>query len=439
MKTAHATATRTARAIARAFAPAVLTLALILGGCTGEPAPVTPGGVTVVFRHGRIAGDPAAFEAVLHDFEMSHPGIRVREETLPASSDEQHQLLVLALEGGAADFDVLSMDVIWVPEFARAGWIRDLTHLMPPERRAEFFRGPIEAVTFGGRVWAVPWYIDAGVLYYRRDLLEEHGLEPPATWDDLVAAAGAVTAAEPGVSGFVWQGRQYEGLVCNALEFIWSHGGRILEDGRVVLDSPENRRALSFMRDLVHRYGVSHAFVGTSTEEASRHVFGRGEALFLRNWPYAWTLFQREGSRVRGKVGVTTLPAAPGHRTASTLGGWQLGVNRNSPHPGAAETFILYLTSAEVQKRLALDIGYMPSRTALYTDRDLLRARPFLADLRGVFESARPRPVTPYYMMISQVLQPELSAVLAGTKSPEATLRDAARAIEFLLGEGGDA
>jgi multiple sugar transport system substrate-binding protein len=330
---------------------------------------------------------------------------------------------------------VLAVDVIWVAEFAHAGWLRELTPQLPPQERASFFPGPIEAVTYRGAVYAVPWFVDAGLLYYRKDLLEKHGLPVPRTWDELARTAQFIMAREPGVAGFVWQGKQYEGLVCNALEYMWSNGGDVMSGERIVLDTPRNRQALAFMADLVHRYGVTPASVTTATEEPSRHVFGQGRALFLRNWPYAWRLFQDPGSRVYGKVGVTVLPYFAGGATAATLGGWQLAVNRRSRNPGAAGELVRHLTSAAAQKRLALAYGFQPARVALYRDPELAAAQPFLAALERVFATARPRPVTPYYVRVSQVLQSELSAIVAGLKTPEAALAAAERKLRKILAD----
>jgi multiple sugar transport system substrate-binding protein len=174
--------------------------------------------------------------------------------------------------------------------------------------------------------------------------------------------------------------------------------------------------------------------VTTATEETTRHIFGNGRALFMRNWPYAWNLFQERGSAVRGKVGVAPLPAFPGGRSVPTLGGWQLGVNRYSRHQEAASRLVGFLTSPEAQKLLCLKVGYKPTRVSLYTDSELQKNQPFIASLRDIFMTARPRPVTPYYMMITQVLQPELSAALTGVRPPEAALRSAGRQMRHILG-----
>ncbi len=415
----------------------VMLLALPLAGCKHEPQ-VERGQAetTIVFKHGKVSGDQKKFRELLDRFEAENPGVRIKDEILPSSTDEQHQFYVVNLEAGSAAFDVFSLDVIWVPEFARAGWLRDLGHLLAPGEHAAFFPGPIQAVTFNKRLHAIPWYIDAGVLYFRRDLLEKYNRGVPETWPELVAVAQEITAKEKDLYGYLWQGKQYEGLVCNVLEFIWSNGGTILSGNRPVVDTPRNAEALAFMRDLIARSGVTPPLVTTSTEEPSRQLFGSGKAVFMRNWPYALTILNAAGSPVRDKTGFAELPAFPGHARASTLGGWQLGVNKKSKHPDAAEKLVAFLTSTAAQKALALSVGYNPTRKALYKDPDLLRAHPDMALLFPIFMKARPRPVTAYYMMITAVLQPEFSAAITGIKQPAKALASAQKQVAHILEAG---
>lgn len=389
---------------------------------------------TITFKHGVLFGNPKPFAELLRRFEKDNPGITVKDETLPASSDEQHQFFAINFAARSSDFDVISLDVIWVPEFANAGWIRDLTGLMPADEWRGFFSGDLEAVTYRGRYYAVPWYIDAGLLYYRKDLLEKYGFPPPTTWYDLVRIAQDITKKEGNIYGFVWQGKQYEGLVCNVLEYIWSNGGDVLIDGKPVINRPQNVQALQFVRDLVATYKVSPPFVLTATEDPVRQVFGDGKAIFMRNWPYAWNIFQEEGSAVKGKVGIMPLPAFPGGQSAATLGGFQLGVNRYTRHPEASEKLVKFLASPEAQKALALTIGYKPTRKAVYNDKELIKEQPFTASLFEIFLKVRPRPVTPYYMQITQVLQTEFSAALSGGRTPGDALNSAQRQITQILG-----
>ncbi|HSN71521.1 MAG TPA: ABC transporter substrate-binding protein, partial [Steroidobacteraceae bacterium] len=379
----------------------VACYAVLSTGC-GERASA-PAATHLVIKHSKLFGDPVAFRELLDRFEAEHPGLVVTSETLPASSDEQHQFYAINLRARSTAFDVLAVDVIWVAEFARAGWIADLSADLPVAERADFFSGPMAAVTYDDRVYAIPWYVDAGLLYYRRDLLDRYGREPPRTWGELVATARAISAEEPGMHGFIWQGRQYEGLVCNALEYLWSAGGTVIDaEGQLVLDSPANRAALGFMHDLVQRYGVTPPSVATATEEPSRHLFGQGRAVFLRNWPYAWRLFEREGSSLEGRVGVTQLPHFPGQTSAAALGGWQLAVNARSEHDAAARALVRFLTSSAALRHLALAYGFQPARRSLYADPELIAAQPQLTALEEIFATARPRPVHPDYVRMSQ-------------------------------------
>lgn len=195
-------------------------------GCTQSEEGTDRAPTVLVFKHGKLSGDGRVLSGLLREFEQRHEGLTVREELLPADSDRQHQYYAMNLDGGKAPFDLLGIDTIWAQEFAKAGWIAPLDGLLAPVDREEFFPGPIEAATFNGRLYAVPWYVDAGVLYYRRDLLDHHGLEAPRTWLELAHIAKVVLDAEQNsaLAGFVWQGKQYEGLMCVTLEVLRSNG-----------------------------------------------------------------------------------------------------------------------------------------------------------------------------------------------------------------------
>jgi multiple sugar transport system substrate-binding protein len=397
-------------------------LAAAIAGCSRPPAGGAPN--EIVFRHPKLFGDPAPLDAIVAVFERE-TGLRVRRETLPASSDEQHLFYAINLQARSSEFDVLALDVAWTAEFAQAGWLRDVTHLVGATDRADLFPGPLDAAFWDGRAHSLPWFADAGLLYCRSDLLEQAGLAPPSTWSELVTAAREIAARAPGTHGFVWQGKQYEGLVCNALEFIWSHGGDVL--GHSGGDGAGAEQGLAFMRELVSS-GVSPAHVTTLTEEPSRVIFAQGRAVFLRNWPYAWRLLERPGSPLQGRVGVSALPSATGQARAATLGGWMLGVNAASTRAEAAERLIAHLASAPAHKALALAYGYSPPRRSLYRDGELAAGQSFLVSLAEVFEHARPRPVSPRYVALSQVMQSEFSAVLTGRRVPAVALAAVHRA-----------
>ncbi len=410
----------------------ILIVCAALGfGCTPAEDRSESARVVLVFKHGKLSGDGTVLSGLLREFERRHPGVSVREELLPSSSDRQHQYYAMNLDGGQAPFDVLGVDTIWVQEFAQAGWITALDRFLPPAEQVQFFPGAIQAATFGNRLYAVPWYIDAGILYYRRDLLERHGLAPPTTWPELVRTAQLVLDAEQdaGLEGFVWQGKQYEGLICVALEVLRSNGSDLWGG------DPERAEAgLQFLRETVAGYRITPVSVGMADEESTRQVFGAGHALFMRNWPYAWSLFQQEDSPVRGKIGIVPLPSFPGYASAPVLGGWMLAVPSGSPHRQEAGELIRFLTAPDAQRSVALEMGYNPTRRALYADGALVESRPLLKDLYPIFLAARPRPVTPYYLILSQALQPEVSAVVVGRKTPRVALDAARRQVTRVMG-----
>lgn len=423
----------------RARGVLLLAAALAAAGCRGgepQPEPSGPPRVRLVFRHGRVSGFEGLFRQILAGFEKENPGVVVAEEYMPWDSGQQHQLYAINLEGRTSSFDLMGLDIVWIAEFARAGWLEDLTPSFGPTEQAQFLPGTIQAATFEGRIHAVPWFADSGLLYYRKDLLERFGHKPPETWRDLVRVARDVLerAKDPQLAGFVWQGKQYEGLVCNAMEYLASNGARIVDErGSWALDEARAGAALGFMAGLVHRERVSPELVLAADEETTRHIFGDGNAVFLRNWPYALGIFAKPGSKVAGKVGIASLPRFPGHPSAGTLGGWYMGVNRFSKHPVEAYALARYLASPEVERLVYDRIGYLPARASLYRDGKLLKAHPELRDLGRILAVAKPRPVTPHYMNVSDVLQTELSAALAGLKTPEKALRDIRVQLEPVL------
>ena len=409
-----------------------LLAALLLVGC--EHAAREAGPAQLVFKHARIIGPDNPIPELLRQFEAEHPGVRVASEVLPWNADEQHQFYVINLEGGRAGFDVLMMDVIWVPEFARAGWLLDLGPWFPPEERAAFFPSTIEAATQGGGIWGIPWNMNVGLLYYRADLLARHGLAPPRTWDELVAQVRRIRAAESApLDGYLWQGKQYEGLVVNVLEQLWANGTDLLGPHDVVFPDPARaEEVLTFMRGLLTS-GISPAWMTAADEELGRRAFGDGRAIFYRGWPYALDLFEMPDSPVRGKVGVASLPRhAHGVASPGSTGGSHLGVYRHTRYPEQAVALARFLSGEEAQRRIAR-AALWPTRMALYSDPDFARR----SGVREIYEmalAARPRPITPFYLTLSTTVQPELSAALVGIKSPAAAVGDARYQLAYLLG-----
>jgi len=408
-----------------------LLLALPLtAGCGRAP----PGGPAVVTLPVSVLGaEGEVLRRQLARFAGLRPDIRVVQRTTPDAADQRHQLYVQWLNAGASEPDILQLDAVWTPEFAAAGWILDLARFHPAT--GEFFPATITANQWNGHLYAIPWFVDVGMLYWRTDLMRS----PPATFAELDKTAARARAEQGLRYGLVWQGARYEGLVTVFSEYLGGYGGRILDGGRVTVGSPEAVRALTEMRDQIYREGIVPPAALTWHEEESRFAFQNGETAFMRNWPYAYALMQDSAqSRVAGRYAVAVMPAAPGGRPTAALGGAQLAINANSEHPAAAWAVIDYLTRPEQMLERARGVGQFPTRPALYDDPALGRALSIPpAQARAIIEHAVPRPVTPVYTQLSDILQVYLHRALTRQQDPALALAAAAREMQALLDRVG--
>ena len=360
---------------------------------------------------------PQVWNQGIADFERQNPGVKVVSEIGPQSSTQLHDLLAQKLKNRDTRLDVFVMDVIWPAEFASAGWALPLDRYFTAAERQQFLKAPIQANQYRGEIFGVPLFIDAGVLYYRKDLLEKHRRPPPRTWPDLVEAAKTVLAREqdPGLVGFSAQFKQYEGLVCNMMEYILGNGGALWDENRMTsaLDRPAALAAMRFVRDRIIGE-IAHRGVLAYEEPESLALFTEGRAIFHRNWPYAWTVANdRERSKIAGKIGMAPLPGFSPDRGVATLGGWQLGISRFSTQPDLAWRFAAFMSGKEMQKRVALAAGRAPTRIALYDDPQIKKKVPQLTSFLPTFKQAVPRPTTPVYVPLSNIMQRYFSSVLA--------------------------
>jgi multiple sugar transport system substrate-binding protein len=360
---------------------------------------------------------PKVWDQAVADFEWQNSGIKIVREIAPQSSTQIHDLLTQKLKNRDPRLDVFFMDTIWPAEFASAGWALPLDRYFTAAERDKFLPAPILANQYRGQIFGAPLFVDAGVLYYRKDLLQKYALAAPRTWPELVEEARTILAREQGsqLIGFSGQFKQYEGLICNMMEYILSGGGALWDEKRMVsaLQDPAALEAVRFVRDRIIG-DISHRGVLSYEEPESLALFTQGRAIFHRNWPYAWSIANDPASsKIAGKVGMMPLPSFPGGRGVAALGGWQLGVSRFSTKPDVAWRFIAFMTSKEIQKRIGLATGRAPTRTALYEDSELTGKMPQLKSLLDTFKQAVPRPTTPVYVPLSNVMQRYFSSVLA--------------------------
>jgi multiple sugar transport system substrate-binding protein len=381
---------------------------------------------------------PEVWHKLVKEFERLNPEIRIKFQVGPHSSTQYHAIVTQRLKNKDTNLDVFFMDVIWPPEFANAGWCKDLTPLFPVQEQEKFLHGPIAANSYKGKIYGVPCFLGAGLFYFRKDLLKKYHFTPPRTWQEMIDQGKVIVEGEKDKTLHIYSGqfKQYEGLVCDMLEFIWSNGGSVIDQktDRPTLDRPDVIHAISFVRDKIIGKAAPKGVINYEEPE-SLDLFIQGKAIFHRNWPYAWSIANNpQKSKIAGKVGVGKLPAFAGHDSASVLGGWQFGINRLSRHPQEAWRFVQYMTSYQAQKTLALEAGLAPTRKSVYSDSDVENRMPHLKAFLPAFKRARPRPLSPVYPMISQELQRFFSEAIVNKDSDISKLaKNASARIEKLL------
>ena len=388
----------------------------------------------LTFAGSAVGAEALAIRRQLDRFQAMHPSLRVELRATPDAADQRHQLYVQWLNAHAPDPDVLQLDVVWTPEFAAAGWIVDLDRFQPAT--TDFFSTAVTANRWNGHLYALPWFIDVGMLYWRTDLMPH----APVDLQQLEEFAERAQRMHGVPFGLVWQGARYEGLVTVFLEYLGAFGGAIVDErSRVVVASPAAVTALTRMRDEIRTLRIVPPAALTWQEEQVRFAFQNGQAAFMRNWPYAYGLLQDASqSQVAGRFAIASMPRGDGGRPTSALGGSALAINAYSSNPEAAYQLIDFLLQpGQLLERSRL-VGQYPPRPTLYETEALaaaLRMEP--RETRSIIERAVARPATPVYSELSEILQIALHRALTDQQEPRAALEDAAMSMRALLGRVG--
>ena len=390
-------------------------------------------GATIRFAGDSDVGEGGRWTRAVAEEWAQKTGNKLEYISRPNDASATLQLFQQYWAAKSSDVDVFMVDVIW--QGICGPHAVDLKKYFKDDEIKAFFPRIIQNNTVNGKLVSIPWFTDAGLLYYRTDLLEKYGYkEPPKTWEELTEMAKKIQDGErkdkPDFQGFVFQGKASESVTCNAIEWVYSYGGgTIVEpDKKVTIDNPKAIKALDTAKSWVGT--ISPLGVTTYGEEEARNIWQAGNAAFMRNWPYAYSLGQDPKSPISGKFDVTVLPkgGADG-KNAACLGGWQLMVSAYSKAPDAAADLVKYLTTAELQKKHAIDISLLPTLPALYSDPDVLAKNPFFKNLLPVLENAVARPSTVTgadYNQISTAFFQNVNKVLTGG----ATAKDAVVAVE---------
>lgn len=409
---------------------------------TTAPQPTAAEGekVTVRLLSGAVGQELELTKASAQRYMDAHPNVTVEVFDTPDAVQDRLGVYLQYFETKSSEADLYQIDVIWPGDLAEH--LIDLNQYGADKLASQHFPAIIKNNTVDGKLVGMPWFTDAGLLFYRTDLLQKYGYTaPPKTWSELEQVAQKIQdgerATNPDFWGFVWQGNAYEGLTCDALEWVYSNGGGtiISPEKLITINNPKALAAITQGAKFVG--GISPTGVTGFQEEDARNMFQAGNAAFMRNWPYAYSLGMAADSPITGKFDVAPLPFGDSGHGAATLGGWQLAVSKYSLHPDVAADVALYLTSRDEQKIRAIKGSFNPTVMDLYQDSEVCAASPFMCKLYDVFTNAVARPSTataPKYNEVSTAFFQAVHSVLTGEKEGQAALDELQLNLEDITG-----
>jgi len=404
-------------------------------------------------------------QKLVNDYNSQTPGVNVTVNEGSWETNSQFDTYSTRFQAEDSSFDIISMDVIWPPAFIENGWLAPLNDVFPASEQAKFLQAPIKAGTVNGTIYGMPWFHDSGLLYYRTDVLQyakDQGLiqeaRPPKDWTELremaanLSSSSVITNQFGEMDGFVWQAKAYEGLMCDFMEFLGGTGQTswltTYDNGTVApnLDTQNVKDALEFMHSLISS-GASPEAVTTFDEEGSRAIWDSGDAIFHRNWPYAYALSLQSqalngsdagtGEQVFDVAPMPPQTAGDENALTSALGGWQLGLNAFSKHKAEAKDFMLWLTSEQQQLRYFAGNGNLPTRESAYNVTKMQEAgagdQTYVVDFLPAFKKAIPRPSHPDYPAMSQELWDPMNSAVAGDTAPAAAATQMQAAVNKVL------
>lgn len=378
----------------------------------------------------------SSFEPSANDFASAYNSqfdATLEVQSTPAESSSTREYYINQFAAQSSKFDVGMMDVIWPAEFVSAGWAAEVED--PNNHTDAMLSTPVEAATIDGTLYGMPMFTDANGLYYRTDLLEQAGYsEPPSTYMELVNMAQDIKEqSDQDLNGYIWQGGANEGLTIMWLNWLWGFGGSVRDgDGNLVVNTEEGVQALQHAVDLIYEHEVTPESIPSSGTDGNRQTFQQGNTIFMRNWPYAYSLFQ-DDTPVTDKFAVTTMPKAEGNPDAnnSCLGGWSLFINNFSQNKAAAQKLANHVATQEAQEQLAAERSRLPVRAELYEDGYWDGEKPaFLDRFAEILKQTSARPATPNYSQWSNIVYTECNKALSQQKSPQKALDDAQSKID---------
>ncbi len=422
----------------RALLAGGLALAVVAGsggGAFAQDEPITLNMISMA-QAGMTTDE---MNAVIAEFTALHPNITVVPEYV--AYDALHDKIATGMAAGKSPFDIMLVDDIWFPEFAQAGWLKDISAEIPADMKADSSQAAWDIVSYQGKQYGLPWLLDQLYFYYNDDMLKQAGFDaPPTTYEEMMSMAQVMHDKGIVDAPVVLAWAQIEAAITEFVAFLYANNGQFFDAaGKPVFNSPEAVAVVQWMVDSLKSGLVNPASV-TYAEEDIRNTMSAGKAAFGINWAYMLDLANDPAqSTVAGHIKMALMPVFQagkdaGIESSSNNGSMGFGVSAGSAHADAALQFIEYLTSKDVQKRYAAHVT--PLWTSLYSDPELLAAQPVLLDMFAKqWPTAHVRPKVPYYIELSQALQVALQEALTGAKTPQQAMDEAVAAATDLAGQ----
>ena len=377
------------------------------------------------------------WEPLTQDFQVKYPEIKINL-TGAETTDDIKAIYTndFKRDSPTNNYDLVYMDIIWLPKFAEEGWLRKLDDQIPKaELKEDFLKQEVELGQYKGDLYRIPFRSDAGVLFYRKDLLEKAGIQPPKTFPEVLQASQKLKDLDLEWR-YLWQGKQYEGLVATYFEVLLGYHGFWIEPNtrKVGLGEDEAIKAAEFLHSVIDKE-ISPKSITRYDEEEVSQKFVQGEAAFMRGWPDTWDKSEANNSDVKGNVGFISIVNNSKEKIVACLGGWGFGIAAKTQHPEQAWQAIKFFTSEEAQRKFVIKSSYLPTRKKLFTDREIVTKYPQFKDgkMLQIVNEAVPRPIIPEYDEASKILQSYLSKALSNELTPETAMRLAARETQVLL------
>lgn len=363
-----------------------------------------------IIKFGAQADSTPATKALVDAFNKSQDKYEVQWVTFTNDSAQMHDQLLTSLSSGSGEYDVLSMDVVWAGEFAGAGYLEPLDSkiIAAGLKKTDFNSGSMAAGNYMGKQYTLPFFPDLGLLYYRSDIVSKADAAKLTagkyTYNDIIKMSLKYKGKNKTTTGFVYQSKQYEGLVCNATEF--TKGFKNIKAGLATMKQVSDSKIVP--KDIL-KY----------TEGETHTAFITGKAIFARNWPYQYGMLTDKTSVIKAsQVGVAPLP------NGGSVGGWLLGVNKDSKNLDGAWAFIKYAAGKDGQKVMSTVGKYLPGFNALLNDPSVIAANSMLkfTGFKNAIKTTISRPVTPKYSKVSDTIQINVHKYLSGGQDLNSTV-----------------